>query len=106
MPNEHNLENIKALQAEVEKTEKQIKYYSDREKRLLRETIPRLTRNERTHCLCTHGAMLERFLQEPGLLTDGDVMELLSFLFNSEAAQKKLTSMIEARKETRETDDV
>lgn len=104
MPKEHNLETIKALQAEVEKTEKQIKYYSDREKRLLREAIPRLTRNERTHRLCTRGGMLERFLREPGLLTDDDVMELLSFLFNSEAAQKKLTSMIEARKETREKD--
>ena len=97
MPNEHNLETMKALQAEVEKTEKQIKYYSDREKRLLRETIPRLTRNERTHRLCTRGAMLERFLREPGLLTDDDVMELLSFLFNNEPAQKKLTSLIERR---------
>jgi hypothetical protein len=49
--------------------------------------------------------MLETFLREPTLLTDDDVMELLTFLFHGEAAQKKLDSLIEKRKETMATED-
>ena len=39
-------------------------------------------------------------MREPTLLTDDDVMELLIFLFHSEAAQKKLDLLIEERKKT------
>ncbi len=48
--------------------------------------------SERTHRLCTRAGMLEKFLREPTLLTDDDVMELLTFLFHDEAAQKKLNT--------------
>jgi hypothetical protein len=44
--------------------------------------------------------MLETFLREPTVLTDDDVMELLTFIFHSEAVQKKLDFLIENRKET------
>ena len=44
--------------------------------------------------------MLEAFLKEPTLLTDDDMMELLTFLFHSEAEQKKLDLLIEERKKT------
>ena len=44
--------------------------------------------------------MLETFIREPSLLTDDDVMELLTFLFHGEAAQKKLRMLIERRRET------
>ena len=70
-----------------------------KEKRLQNE-LKRLTRSERTHRLCTRAGMLETFLKEPTLLTDDDVMELLTFLFHSEAAQKKLDMLIEERKKT------
>ena len=70
-----------------------------REKQLQSE-LKRLTRSERTHRLCTRAGMLETFLKEPTLLTDDDVMELLTFLFHSEAAQKKLDMLIEERKKT------
>ena len=43
--------------------------------------------------------MLEMFLQELNLLTDDDVMELLTFLFHGEVSQKKLDSLIEKRKQ-------
>ena len=66
--------------------------------------MSRLTRSERTHRLCTRGGMLETFLREPTLLTDEDVMELLSFLFHGEAAQKKLDFLIEGRKKTDENE--
>ena len=49
--------------------------------------------------------MLETFLREPTLLTDDDVMELLTFIFQSEAVQKKLNLLIESRRETQEADE-
>ena len=75
-----------------------------KEKRLENE-IKRLTRSERTHRLCTRAGMLETFLREPTVLTDDDVMELLTFLFHGELAQKKLDSLIERRKQTLATED-
>ena len=48
--------------------------------------------------------MLETFLKEPIVLTDEDVMELLTFIFQSEAVQKKLNLLIESRRETQEAD--
>lgn len=67
--------------------------------------LKRLTRSERTHRLCTRAEMLETFLKEPTVLTDEDVMELLTFIFQSEAVQKKLNLLIESRRETQETDE-
>ena len=67
------------------------------------ELLKKLTRSERTHRLCTRAGMLEAFLREPTVLTDDDVMELLTFLFHSEAAQNKLDMLIEERKKTPET---
>ena len=57
-----------------------------------------LNRTERTHRLCIRAGMLEKFLTEPTLLTDDDVMELLQFIFHGEAVQKKLELLIEKRK--------
>ena len=48
--------------------------------------------------------MLEKFLREPTLLTDDDVMELLTFLFHGEAAQRTLDRLIEERRKTLTTD--
>ena len=85
MPNE-KLEKLKHDQYVAEKKLTAAKH---REKRLENE-LKRLTRSERTHRLCTRAGMLETFLREPTLLTDDDVMELLTFIFHSEAVQKKL----------------
>ena len=93
MPNE-KLEKLKHDQYVAEKKLTAAKH---REKRLENE-LKRLTRSERTHRLCTRAGMLETFLREPTLLTDDDVMELLTFLFHGEAAQKKLKELIENRK--------
>ena len=43
--------------------------------------------------------MLETFLKEPTLLTDDDVMELLTFIFSVESVQNKLNAMIKKRQE-------
>ena len=67
--------------------------------------LKQLTRSERTHRLCTRAGMLEKFLREPTLLTDDDVMELLTFIFHGEAVQKKLDLLIEKRKKEATTED-
>ena len=95
MPNE-KLEKLKHEQYVAERKLTAAKH----KKKRLESEINRLTRSERTHRLCTRAGMLETFLREPTVLTDDDVMELLTFIFHSEAIQKKLDLLIENRKET------
>ena len=97
MPNEQ----LEKLKQQKYVAEKKLTAAKHKEKRLESE-IKRLTRSERTHRLCTRAGMLETFLREPTILTDDDVMELLTFIFHSEAVQKKLNMLIENRKETTE----
>ena len=94
MPNE----KLEKLKHDKYVAEKKLTAAQHREKRLESE-LKRLTRSERTHRLCTRAGMLETFLREPTVLTDDDVMELLTFIFHSEAVQKKLNLLIENRKE-------
>ena len=92
-------EELEKLRHKQYVAERKLTAAKHKEKRLQSE-LKRLTRSERTHRLCTRAGMLETFLKEPTLLTDDDVMELLTFLFHSEAAQKKLDMLIEERKKT------
>ena len=94
MPNE----KLEKLKHEQYVAEKKLTAAKNKEKRLESE-IKRLTRSERTHRRCTRAGMLKAFLREPTVLTDDDVMELLTFIFHSEAVQKKLDLLIENRKE-------
>ena len=100
MPNEE-LEKLKQKQ---HKLEKKLTAAKHKEKQL-EHKLKQLTRSERTHRLCTRAGMLETFLREPTVLTDDDVMELLTFIFHSEAVQKKLDLMIENRKKMLATDE-
>ena len=99
MPNEQ----LEKLKQQKYVAEKKLTAAKHKEKRLESE-IKRLTRSERTHRLCTRAGMLETFLREPTVLTDDDVMELLTFIFHSEVVQKKLNMLIEKRKETGQLD--
>ena len=92
-------EKLEKLKHEQYVAERKLTAAKHKEKRLESE-LNRLTRSERTHRLCTRAGMLETFLREPTVLTDDDVMELLTFIFHSEAVQKKLDFLIENRKET------
>ncbi|MGN0316039.1 MAG: DUF3847 domain-containing protein [Fusicatenibacter sp.] len=92
-------EKLEKLKHEQYVAERKLTAAKHKEKRLESE-IKWLTRSERTHRLCTRAGMLEAFLKEPTVLTDDDVMELLTFIFHSEAVQKKLNMLIENRKET------
>jgi len=95
MPNE-KLEKLKHEQYVAERKLTAAKH----KKKRLESEVKRLNRSERTHRLCTRAGMLEAFLREPTVLTDDDVMELLTFIFRSEAVQKKLNLLIENRKKT------
>lgn len=96
-------EKLEKLNRQKTAAEKKLIAAQHREKQLEHER-KRLTRSERTHRLCTRAGMLEKFLREPTLLTDDDVMELLTFLFHGEAVQRKLDRLIEERRKTLTTD--
>ena len=96
-------EQLEKLKQQKYVAEKKLTAAKHKEKRLESE-IKRLTRSERTHRLCTRAGMLETFLREPTILTDDDVMELLTFIFHSEAVQKKLNMLIENRNEAGQAD--
>ena len=91
-------EELEKLRHKQYVAERKLTAAKHKEKRLQSE-LKRLTRSERTHRLCTRAGMLETFLREPTVLTDDDVMELLTFIFHSEAVQKKLDLLIANRKE-------
>ena len=97
-------EQLEKLKQQKYVAEKKLTAAKHKEKRLESE-IKQLTRSERTHRLCTRAGMLETFLREPTILTDDDVMELLTFIFYGEAVQKKLSMLIEKRKETAQPDE-
>ena len=90
-------EKLEKLKHERYVAERKLTAARHREKQLESE-MKRLTRSERTHRLCTRAGMLETFLKEPTLLTDDDVMELLTFIFHSKTVQQKLNLLIENRK--------
>ena len=91
-------EKLEKLNWELAKGEARLRR-AQHEEKILEHQMKQLTRKERTHRLCTRGAMLESFLIRPEVLTDDDVMELLTFIFHSEAVQKKLNMLIANRKE-------
>ena len=76
-----------------------IRYYKQQDK-MLQSEIKRLTRNERTHRLCTRGGMIEAFIQEPEKLSDDQVMELLSVAFRQPEVSGLLQKMLEETKAT------
>ena len=84
-------EELERLEREKYVVERKLTAAKHKEKRLQSE-LKRLTRSERTHRLCTRAGMLETFLKEPTTLTDDDVMELLTFIFHSEAVQDESAS--------------
>ena len=96
-------EELEKLRHKQYVAERKLTAAKHKEKRLQSE-LKRLTRSERAHRLCTRAGMLETFLKEPTVLTDEDVMELLTFIFQSETVQKKLNLLIESRRETLTTD--
>lgn len=70
---------IDEVRIEREKAEQDLKLRQDN-LRKLRKKEAELTRNARTHRLCTHGAMLEQYLS-PDEFTDEQIESILKSVF-------------------------
>ena len=90
-------EQLNKLGQEISDAEDRLRYYKQQDK-MLQSEIKRLTRNERTHRLCTRGGMVERFIQEPEKLTDDQVMELLTVAFRQPEVSGLLQKMLSEAK--------
>ncbi|MCD7805212.1 MAG: DUF3847 domain-containing protein [Oscillospiraceae bacterium] len=73
--------DLEKIRKELDSKERQKKRCEDSLKRLEAEK-KKLTKNGRTHQLCTWGAMLSAYLVDPTLLEDEDVAALLKLAFN------------------------
>lgn len=95
-------EKLEKLNQEIEKTEAKLRRAQHKEK-ILEHQIKTLTRKERTHRLCTRGAMLESYLPHPEAVTDGQVSTILKLLFHkSDTRQLVERILAENRKEDTE----
>ena len=94
MTNQSKIEALRkeqsSLQAKLRAAENRQKYLESAEKKL--------TWKERTHRLCTRGGMLEKFLIEPGVLTDDQVMEVLKTAFRREEVTVLIHSFLRENK--------
>ena len=79
-------------EAEMKRLHNKKKYYESQ--------INLLTRKERTHRLCTRGAMLEKFLGCPNELTDEQVEEILKIAFQPEAVGRAIEQFRESDENT------
>ena len=89
-------EKLEALNQEIEKTEKKLQR-AQHEEKMLEHQIKTLTRKERTHRLCTRGAMLESFLLRPEVLTDEDVMDILKQAFSQSGMKEIVAESVKGR---------
>lgn len=74
-------EKLEKLNQQLAKGEARLRR-AQHEQKILEHQVKQLTRKERTHRLCTRGAMLESFLIRPEVLTDDDVMDILKQAFS------------------------
>lgn len=74
-------EKLEKLNRELAQGEARLRR-AQHEQKMLEYQVKQLTRKERTHRLCTRGAMLESFLIRPEVLTDDDVMDILKQAFS------------------------
>lgn len=75
-------ERLEKINQYIVKTESRLKR-AEQEEKILQHKLKTLNRKERTHRLCTRGAMLESYLPQSEILTDEQVNMLLKILFNS-----------------------
>lgn len=67
---------------------------AQQEEKILQNQIKTLTRKERTHRLCTRGAMLESFLPHPEAVTDEQVAAILSTLFQCSDTKRLIETIL------------
>ncbi len=79
----------------LERTEAQLQKAIETRKRL-ESQLRELRAQEETERLCSRGAILEKYLREPLLLTNVQIDGLLERLFRSSFTQRQLDEMIAA----------
>ena len=87
------------LKAAQEKTLQKLHKAQEEEKQI-RKRMAELTRNERTHRLCTRGGYLEKLLETLGApkLTDEEVFGYLDYALNTPYAKKALENLLETKR--------
>lgn len=91
-------EEIEKLNQKIEDGEKKLRRLKHEEK-ILQNRAKQLTRNERTHRLCTRGAALESYLPHPELVTDEQVSTILKLLFHRSENRKIIEQVLAAKPE-------
>ncbi len=94
-------EKLEKLNQEIAKTEAKLRRMEHKEK-MLEHQIKKLNRKERTHRLCTRGAMLESHLPHPESVTDEQVSTLLKILFHRSDTRQLMGKIFEENKEDAE----
>ena len=98
----NNKAKIEQLRQAQEKAEKQLRQMLDKKKLLIHQT-KQLERKERTHRLIQRGAMLEKFLQNPLILSDDAVMEILKLAFDKEDVRSFIADAAARAEQSNET---
>ncbi len=80
MKNNEKIEKLQSLCEQEEVAQKELKKEKQKVK-IIQNRIKDLKRRERTHRLCTHGALLEKFFP-PEEFTDEMILFLLNGSFN------------------------
>lgn len=86
-------EKLEKLNQEIVKTEAKLRRAKDKEK-MLEHQMKLLTRKERTHRLCTRGAMLESYFTHPESVTDEQVSKILKCLFHRSGTKELMEQIL------------
>ena len=89
-------EKLEKLNRELAKGEARLRR-AQHEQKILEHQMKQLTRKERTHRLCTRGAMLESFLIRPEVRTDDDVMDILKQAFSQTGMKEAVAESVKGR---------
>ena len=89
-------EQLEKLNRELAQGEARLRR-AQHEEKILEHQMKQLTRKERTHRLCTRGAMLESFLIRPEVLTDDDVMDILKQTFSKNGMKEVVAESVKRR---------
>ncbi len=89
-------ERLEKLNQQLAKGEARLRR-AQHEEKILEHQVKQLTRKERTHRLCTRGAMLESFLLRPEVLTDDDVMDILKQAFSQTDIKEVVAESVKDR---------
>ena len=86
------------LKQRREREEKLLKAFCDREKMLMKEE-KQLERKERTRRLIERGAMVEKYLVSPLILSNEQVAEILLFAFSDQRVREVVEKKVAEAKE-------